>query len=120
MSAKSWIKLMQLGAYLGCHQLPERSFFYKKYQLPICARCTGVLIAACFAIPFFFIFKLNIYLAFLLSAIMLIDWGLQYLNIKESTNKRRLLTGLIGGFGWSTIHMYFYMFIYKTFIINIW
>ncbi|MGG7175281.1 DUF2085 domain-containing protein [Clostridium neonatale] len=25
----------------GCHQLPDRSFFIRSYQFPICARCTG-------------------------------------------------------------------------------
>ncbi len=119
MTEKRWIKIMKLGAYSGCHQLAERSFFYKKYQLPICARCTGVIIAAGFAMPLFFFFKLNIYLAFLLSSVMLIDWGLQYLNILQSTNIRRLITGLIGGFGWATVHMYFYMFVYQIFIMPI-
>ncbi|MBS5794738.1 MAG: DUF2085 domain-containing protein [Clostridiales bacterium] len=26
------------------HQIPERSFFIKGYQMPICARCVGVII----------------------------------------------------------------------------
>lgn len=33
-----------LGNNSGCHQLAERSFFYKGYQFPVCARCTGVTI----------------------------------------------------------------------------
>ena len=31
--------------------------------------------------------------------IMGFDWGIQELNIKESNNYRRLITGILGGFG---------------------
>ena len=43
MNDKKWIKLMEIGSYLGCHQMPERSFFINGYQMPICARCVGVI-----------------------------------------------------------------------------
>lgn len=33
-----WVKLMCFGRKLGCHQMPERSFFIEDYQLPVCAR----------------------------------------------------------------------------------
>lgn len=39
-----WLKLMKMGARLGCHQRPDRSFFYKGYQFPVCARCTGLFV----------------------------------------------------------------------------
>lgn len=39
-----WLKLMKIGARLGCHQRPDRSFFYKGYQFPVCARCTGLFV----------------------------------------------------------------------------
>lgn len=48
-----------------------------------------------------------------MSGVMLADWGLQYLEIKESTNRRRLITGLVGGLGWSTLHLYFYRFVFR-------
>ena len=42
---KLWIKSMiWFDKYWGCHQLPERSFFFKGYQLPICARCLGIIL----------------------------------------------------------------------------
>jgi uncharacterized membrane protein len=28
-----------------CHQLPERSFFLDGWQLPVCARCTGLYLS---------------------------------------------------------------------------
>lgn len=31
--------------------------------------------------------------------IMFMDWFVQYLNIRPSTNPRRLITGILGGFG---------------------
>ena len=112
MSDKQWIKLMEIGDRLGCHQMPERSFFIKGYQFPVCARCTGVIISSVLAVLLFFKKKLPISLCIALSSVMLIDWGIQYLEIKESTNIRRLVTGLIGGFGYTTLHLHFYRFIY--------
>ena len=113
MSDKQWIKLMEMGDRLGCHQMPERSFFVKGYQLPVCARCTGVLISSVLATLLFFKKKLPISLCVALSSVMLFDWGIQYLKIKESTNIRRLVTGLIGGFGYTTLHLHFYCYIFK-------
>lgn len=110
---KQWIKLMEIGDTLGCHQMPERSFFIKGFQFPVCARCTGVIISAIIATILFVKKKLPIGICIAMSSVMLLDWGIQYLKIKESTNARRLITGLIGGFGYSTLHLYFYYFIYK-------
>lgn len=105
---KRWLALMRTGKFLGCHQLPERSFFFRGYQFPVCARCTGVLIAAVIVIPLFFVYKLDIRYALLLSGIMFLDWLIQRLGIRPSTNRRRLITGFLGGFGWTYIHLYFY------------
>ena len=32
--------------YWGCHQMATRSFFFKGFQFPLCARCTGILVGA--------------------------------------------------------------------------
>lgn len=113
MNDKQWIRLMELGEMLGCHQMPERSFFIKGFQFPVCARCIGVILSAIIATIIFFKKRLPIGLCLAMSSVMLLDWGMQYLKIKESTNSRRLITGLIGGFGYSTLHLYFYSFVYK-------
>ena len=113
MNDKQWIRLMELGEMLGCHQMPERSFFIKGFQFPVCARCIGVILSAIIATIIFFKKRLPIGLCLSMSCVMLLDWGMQYLKIKESTNSRRLITGLIGGFGYSTLHLYFYSFVYK-------
>lgn len=106
-----WIKLMKIGSYLGCHQMPERSFFYKNYQFPVCARCTGVLMSAVVSLMIFVRKKIPKGICVALSSVMLIDWLIQYLGIKESNNKRRLITGFIGGLGYSTLHLYIYKYI---------
>lgn len=114
MTNQQWIRIMKIGERLGCHQMPERSFFYKGFQFPVCARCTGVILSS---IAAFFVFlkkKLSISICLLMSGIMFIDWFLQHRGILESTNRRRLITGLIGGFGYSTLHLHFYKFIFDT------
>lgn len=107
-----WIKFMKLGAFLGCHQMSSRSFFYKGYQFPVCARCTGMILSAFVAIPLFFRIGVRFSTAILFCSIVLIDWSLQHFKIKDSTNMRRLITGFIGGYGWTTIHIYFYLIVY--------
>lgn len=92
---------MNLGEGMGCHQKPERSFFIKGYQMPVCARCSGVFIgytaALCCAVAGR-LKKMN-WIAPLGCLVMLTDWSVQALKIKESTNMRRLFTGIFGGFG---------------------
>ena len=96
---KRWLRLMRVGHFLGCHQLPERSFFYKGYQFPVCARCTGVILSLPVAMLLFLGRRLSRRTCIALSSVMLTDWLVQYLKIKESTNSRRLVTGFIGGLG---------------------
>jgi uncharacterized membrane protein len=43
---------------------------------------------------------------------MFIDWELQYLKILESTNLRRLITGIIGGYSLLTL---FFILVYTAF-----
>lgn len=94
-----WKKWMELGSKTGCHQRADRSFFIKGYQMPVCARCTGVFIGYLLAIPIFFLvgFKKLISVAGAVS--LLIDWLIQAAGFKESTNLRRAITGIVGGFG---------------------
>ena len=46
---------MEFGKKMGCHQIPERSFFFKGYQFPVCGRCTGVIIGEIVTIILFFL-----------------------------------------------------------------
>lgn len=89
---------MVLGRATGCHQLPERSFFFKGKQFPVCARCTGVFLGEFSALLSIRWFHPPLWIIPLFCAIMLADWGIQALRWKESTNTRRLITGLLCGY----------------------
>ncbi len=89
-----------IGNNSGCHQLPERSFFYKGKQFPVCARCTGVFIGQVSALLFMLLISIippAISLTFLF--IMGLDWFIQYIGFLKSNNIRRFVTGILGGFG---------------------
>jgi uncharacterized membrane protein len=102
----------------GCHQLPERSFFYKNNQYPVCARCTGVAVGQLFgiittAIILYIRIKYLIYLTILLSTPMCIDWSVQYFFQIISTNKRRLISGILCGIGFGALYLAILHFIIK-------
>jgi len=95
-----------IGNNSGCHQMPERSFFYHGKQFPVCARCTGVFIGQILAIIFSILkFTVKIPVSIFLISIMGLDWFIQEIKIKPSTNIRRLLTGICGGFGVFSIYI---------------
>ncbi|MBE5961204.1 MAG: DUF2085 domain-containing protein [Lachnospiraceae bacterium] len=100
-----WKALMSWGESLGCHQMPERSFFLRGYQFPVCARCTGVIIGYILAVPIYYISGFHRNTSIFGCFSMLTDWGIQKIRLMESTNTRRFLTGLIGGFGLMSIQI---------------
>jgi uncharacterized membrane protein len=78
--------------------MPERSFFYKGKQFPVCARCTGVFIGQLIAAVLFWYIKPTWWVITFCLLIMFVDWLIQYTGINESTNIRRLITGFMGGY----------------------
>lgn len=95
-----------LGNHSECHQLPERSFFYKGKQFPVCARCTGVFFGQSAAIILAVLrVKVDYKKSFLLLMIMGFDWFIQAVHLKESTNFRRAVTGFLGGLGLVCIYV---------------
>lgn len=109
-----WIKYMEIGSKMGCHQMEERSFIYKGRQMPICARCTGVVIGSVIAIILIlFKIQLNLTTIFIFLSIMGIDWALQYINVLKSTNIRRLITGILGGLGITYLYYFIIIFFIK-------
>lgn len=100
-----WLAAMDYCGRCGCHQLPERSFFVGRWQLPLCARCTGALIGHLIGCPAAARRKLSLWAAVCCCEITLLDWTAQRLGIKASTNPRRLVTGIVGGFGQAIIYM---------------
>lgn len=97
--------LYEIGNNSGCHQLPERSLYWKGHQFPVCARCTGVTIGQFFAVILGVIIDIPLSLSAFFLSIMGMDWGLQEFKLKESTNYRRVFTGILGGFGLFSIYI---------------
>ena len=97
-----WIKSMELFCrYWGCHQMPERSFYFRGYQLPVCARCTGIIIGELSACVTAFFIDIPSYILFALLVPMVVDGLLQLKTQYVSTNSKRALTGVL--FGYSLI-----------------
>lgn len=83
-----------------CHQMPERSFFIRGQQFPLCARCTGILVGYLIGLILGCITRFEGYLNFLVLIVpMLIDGGIQLVFKVESNNCRRFITGILGGIG---------------------
>lgn len=113
MGEKIWIKLMALGAHLGCHQRADRSFIFRNYQFPVCARCTGIIVSTIIAWITYWKVKLKTPIAVLLIIPMAIDGSVQYFKHIESDNKRRFITGLMGGYGTTTIRLNLYTWVFR-------
>lgn len=100
---KIWVRSMELCAkYCNCHQKPERSFFIHGYQLPLCARCTGIAIghvAALLVAPFH-IFNYSVSLLLIPLAV---DGTVQYFTPYESNNYKRVITGVLYGFAFTSV-----------------
>lgn len=81
-----------------CHRIPERSFFYKGKQFPICARCTGIFIGYLFGIIYIiFSKKPHLLIETLLIMPLAIDGIGQFYGYWTSNNIRRLITGIFAG-----------------------
>lgn len=99
VTERLWLRLMRLGANAGCHQMPERSFFIGEWQFPVCARCTGLplgWIAAPLALA---LLSPPLWLGPVCLLPMAADWCAQRWLGHPSNNLRRVLTGILGGFG---------------------
>ncbi|MDO4487809.1 MAG: DUF2085 domain-containing protein [Eubacteriales bacterium] len=87
-----------LPIIMGCHCRPDRSFFIKGRQLPVCARCTGILIGFLIAVITLFFFRADITVLLLMLLPLIIDGAVQRLTHYESNNILRLATGILFGF----------------------
>jgi len=88
-----------------CHKIPERSFFLRGKQFPICSRCTGIfigyIVGFCLIIISYFL-HLDI-LKPLYSIILLLpmfaDGSIQFFTTYKSNNIKRFITGILAGIG---------------------
>ena len=105
-----------LPIFCGCHQRPERSFFVKGYQMPVCARCEGELKGILAALIAVWFLRPPYWLMAVMMVPMAADGLIQGLTKYESTNLRRLITGILFGFG---ITMFVIMFLISVFKMGV-
>lgn len=84
--------LYRISLCWHCHQLPERSFFVKGRQMPLCARCTGIL-AGLVVFPVY-VAHVGWIVAAVLVAAFAIDSATQLLGLRSSNNALRFITGM--------------------------
>ena len=87
-----------LPIVFGCHCRPERSFFYKGIQFPICARCTGMLLGMILGLATMWAWIPRLWLLILIMLPLIADGTIQKRTRYESTNSRRLLSGVLYGY----------------------
>jgi uncharacterized membrane protein len=85
---------------LICHQMPERSPHLWGEQLPLCWRCTGIVVGSCLIVAWLVARKrlppLALSLSLALSLALPLD--VLYSALAAGANSRRLSTGLAWGF----------------------
>lgn len=114
---KIWLTLMNVFSNT-CHQKADRSFFINKYQFPICARCTGLLLGYFLGIvTLIFIGKISFVISLFFILIMFLDWFIQHKGIKMSNNLRRLFTGSLCGIGVIGILANIYVYCFKEVVL---
>ncbi|WP_066314404.1 DUF2085 domain-containing protein [Bacillus sp. FJAT-29814] len=106
-----------------CHQLEDRSLHIDGKPLSVCARCTGIYIGIFSALVYLHLFKRkanitipSVNMSFFLLLFMvplIIDGTGSYINLFESNNLRRLLTGI--SFGFALPYFIYPLLLLKTF-----
>ena len=87
-----------LPVFFACHCRPERSFFFRGRQFPVCARCTGIMTGMLlFALSCWW-FRPPFRAALILIIPLIADGTIQKKTSYESTNIRRLITGTLFGY----------------------
>lgn len=92
--------LFNLAGHL-CHQKPERSFFFRGFQFPFCARCTGIILGFIIGLTTVHLksFFEN-YFIFILLIPLIVDGLMQKFTDYESNNLKRIITGIIFSFAY--------------------
>lgn len=100
---------MFLRLFFGCHARPDRSFFFRGKQFPICARCTGELVGILAGIPIAVLFGYpSLLVALLMTLPLVADGFAQRFTSYESGNVRRLFTGILFGIAFVFLLIYFH------------
>lgn len=98
-----------LRLFFGCHARPDRSFYFRGKQFPICARCTGELVGMILCIPTLIFWGCPSFgIVLLLMVPLIIDGSVQKLTSYESGNIRRLISGILFGMALIFTFVYFH------------
>lgn len=98
-----------LRLFFGCHARPDRSFYFRGKQFPICARCTGELVGMILCIPTLIFWGCPSFgIVLLLMVPLIVDGSIQKLTTYESGNIRRLITGILFGMALIFTFVYFH------------
>ena len=87
---------------IPCHRKSDRSFLKLQKYIPLCTRCTGMLIGILMFPIYFYItlsFLFAIILSFSAQIPLLIDGFTQKWKWRSSTNLLRVTTGVLSGNG---------------------
>ena len=105
---RAWERTMHIfGKLFHCHKLAERSFHIRGVQLPLCARCTGIVFGLMLG-PILCIFlPINMFVSIALVLVMAFDGFTQYFGLRKSKNILRLFTGL--GYGYAIVSFIFHI-----------
>ncbi|MGR3275435.1 DUF2085 domain-containing protein [Acaryochloris marina NIES-2412] len=105
---KLFIDNIFLYRFVKCHRLSSRSFFVRNRQFHVCARCTGLLIGYAIS-PLFLLFgDVMAKLFIIFSTALILDGTTQLLQLRQSNNVLRFITGLGTG---STSLIFLYVII---------
>lgn len=84
--------------HLVCHQKPARSFRVGGRQFPVCARCAGIYAGILLGLAISFFYLSPLLACAVLMVPLLVDSLAQALTQYESSNGKRLITGLLFGY----------------------
>ena len=87
-----------LPIIFGCHCRPDRSFYWRGEQFPICARCTGELVGMVLGAILCIFRRPAVWITLCLMVPMVADGLIQLKTSYKSTNLRRFVTGLLFGY----------------------
>jgi uncharacterized membrane protein len=91
------------AAWIGCHGNPDRCLAIGGWRSPVCARCVGLLAGYPLALAALFLLGIPGLERATAGALLLVpaavDGGRQMLTPYRSTTARRLVTGVLAGFG---------------------
>lgn len=92
-----------LPIIFGCHCRNDRSFYWRGKKFPICARCTGELIGIFISLIMLRAYTTELVADIFLIVPLIIDGFLQLLTRYKSNNVKRLVTGILFGYGFLNI-----------------